>query len=114
MPVPDAAAQGVSYTAPSVIEPELGGRIERRYTVTQTVTTVRACSYTQAEVEALLEAHRGRGEDDLGEALRAAILDAGDITDRVVAKAEQLSCTSEVRRPTLTPMNTPPLAHRRR
>lgn len=70
-----------------------------RYTVTQTITTVRVCSYTQAEVRTMLEAHHGRGyacpDDDLGDALRAAIVDATDVTDRVVADAEPLCSTSE-------------------
>ena len=84
MSASDAAAQSAISPPTSTTAPERGGRTDRQYTVTQTITTVRVCSYTHAEVRALLEAHRGRGED-LGEALHAAILDAGDITDRVVA-----------------------------
>lgn len=94
MSASDAAAQSAISPPTSTTAPERGGRTDRQYTVTQTITTVRVCSYTHAEVRALLEAHRGRGED-LGEALHAAILNTGDITDRVVADAEQLSCTSE-------------------
>lgn len=97
MSASEAAAQPAISRPTSTTAPESGGRIDRQYTVTHTITTVRVCSYTHAEVRALLEAHRGadgRGED-LGEALHAAILEASDITDRVVADAEQLSCTAE-------------------
>ena len=99
MSASDAAAQPAISPPTSTTAPESGGRTDRRYTVTQTITTVRVCSYTHAEVLALLAAHPGRGSagrgEDLGEDLYAAILDAGDITDRVVADAEQLSCTCE-------------------
>lgn len=79
--------------------PDGEGRAERRYTVTQTTTTVHVSSYTHADVRAMLEAQHGTNysclDDDLGAALRAAILDATDVTDRVVADAEQLHSTSE-------------------
>ena len=76
-----------------------GGQVELRYTVTQATTTVQVSSYTHSAVRAMLEAHHGPDysclDEDLGAALRAAILDATDVTDRVVADGEQLHSTSE-------------------
>ena len=70
-----------------------------RYVVTQTTTTVRTVSYTEAEVRALIRALHGPrcscSDDDLGAELQAAVLDATDITDRVVADLHTVTETSE-------------------
>ncbi|WP_342314724.1 hypothetical protein LIX17_26130 (plasmid) [Mycobacterium avium subsp. hominissuis] len=70
-----------------------------RYVVTQTTTTIRTVSYTEAEVRALIGAlhgpHWSCSDEDLGTELHAAVLDATDITDRVVADLHTVSETSE-------------------
>lgn len=74
-------------------------RTTRCYVVTQTTTTIRTISYTEAEVHTLIRALHGRrcsySDDDLGAELRAAILDATDITDRVAADLHTVTETSE-------------------
>lgn len=88
-----------------------GGRqAELRYTVTQVTTTVRVSSYTTSAVRAMLEAHHGPDysclDEDLGAALHAAILDATDVTDRVVADSEQLHPMSEFEVHAVPPADT--------
>ncbi|MCZ0730744.1 hypothetical protein [Mycolicibacterium iranicum] len=68
------------------------------YTITQTTTTVRHITYTAAEVRSMLRAHQSAGcylNEDLGESLRAAVLDATAVADQVAADAEVIASTSE-------------------